>query len=166
MSTASYSSNGSRPTSRHHDTGFPDFFASCTTSLRHPDAVVDPGFAISAEHIDPAKTLQRSRKSLLRKHRRTISHGKINEDSFARDYTERPSLGVSATEGTDEISHNIAADVAHSSNAGGEPLSRTEEHEHDHILGLSTVFQHVTDDGDDGDERRRDKILRKLMHKN
>ncbi|KAK8115186.1 hypothetical protein PG999_007255 [Apiospora kogelbergensis] len=67
-----------------YDTGFPDSFAARTTSLRHPDANTSPGACISAEDIDPAKTLHRSRRSLLRKkHRRTISHGVITEAEAA-----------------------------------------------------------------------------------
>ncbi|KAI1260960.1 hypothetical protein F5Y18DRAFT_218535 [Xylariaceae sp. FL1019] len=80
MSMTSNSTGDSRPTSRHAHTGFPDSFASHTTSLRHPDAIVDPDFAICAEEIDPAKLLSKSKHSLLRKHRRTISSGKITEE--------------------------------------------------------------------------------------
>ncbi|KAI0390860.1 hypothetical protein F5Y17DRAFT_461357 [Xylariaceae sp. FL0594] len=83
MSTSSTSTTGSSAgsssssSSRLNDTGFPESFAAFTTSRRHPDARVDPGFAISSEHIDPARTLKRSQTSLLRKHRRTTDYGKI-----------------------------------------------------------------------------------------
>lgn len=77
MSTASFSSGNSRPTSRNYDTGFPDWFATHTTSLRHPDAITTPGASISAEDLDPSKALRRSKQSLMAKHRRTLSHGKI-----------------------------------------------------------------------------------------
>ncbi|KAI0147021.1 hypothetical protein GGR57DRAFT_281866 [Xylariaceae sp. FL1272] len=80
MSVTSNSTGDSRPTSQHHHTGFPDSFARHTTSLRHPDAIVDPDYAICAEEIDPSKLLNKSRHSLLRKHRRTISSGKITQE--------------------------------------------------------------------------------------
>ncbi|KAK7908164.1 hypothetical protein PG985_015467 [Apiospora marii] len=85
MSSASTISSSTRPMSRdQHDTGFPESFASRTTSMRHPDANTSPGACISAEDIDPAKTLHRSRRSLLlRKHRRTISHGVITAEAAA-----------------------------------------------------------------------------------
>ncbi|KAK6841807.1 hypothetical protein PG990_006200 [Apiospora arundinis] len=85
MSSASTISSSTRPMSRDHqyDTGFPDSFAARTTSLRHPDANTSPGACISAEDIDPAKTLHRSRRTLLRKHRRTISHGVITAEAAA-----------------------------------------------------------------------------------
>ncbi|KAI0102028.1 hypothetical protein GGR51DRAFT_562949 [Nemania sp. FL0031] len=161
MSTSSCSSSGSRPTSRQHDTGFPDSFASWTTSMRHPDAVIDPGFAMSSEHIDPAKTLQRSRKSLLRKHRRTISHGKINEGSFGPTYTERPSSAISVA----DITNGSADQKLQDASAGAKVGIETPGSEA--ILGISPGFQY-TGDGElnDDEERRRNKILRKLMNKN
>jgi hypothetical protein len=82
MSTTSISSTDSRPSSRGYDTGFPESFATHTTSMRHPDAKLAPDAYISAEDIDPAKTMQRSRHSLLHKHRRTISHGTIPADHY------------------------------------------------------------------------------------
>ncbi|KAI1335413.1 hypothetical protein F5Y15DRAFT_248988 [Xylariaceae sp. FL0016] len=80
MSTASESS--SRPTSRYgYDTGFPESMAAHTTSMRHPDAIVAPGFSISSEDVDAAKTLHRTKRSfLVHKHRRTISSGRIPQD--------------------------------------------------------------------------------------
>ncbi|KAI1199741.1 hypothetical protein F5X97DRAFT_116872 [Nemania serpens] len=170
MSTTSHSSNGSRPTSRHYDTGFPDIFASCTTSMRHPDAIVDPGFAISSEHIDPANTMHRSRKSLLHKHRRTISSGKINEASFGdHNYTERPSSSTSTANSANDLigskSLDASAGIAQSPK-GVENPSRAKGPENG--LGISPGFQYTNDveRHDDDDERRRTKILRKLMHKN
>ncbi|KAK7750536.1 hypothetical protein SLS62_007512 [Diatrype stigma] len=79
MSTSSISSGGgsSRPTSRNYDTGFPEWFAAHTTSLRHPDAITTPGACISAEDLDPSKALRRGKRSLMAKHKRTLSHGKI-----------------------------------------------------------------------------------------
>ncbi|KAI0540637.1 hypothetical protein GGR58DRAFT_498990 [Xylaria digitata] len=165
MSTTSYSTNDSRPTSRHYDTGFPDSFASCTTSMRHPDAIIDPGFAISAEHIDPAKTLHRSRKSLLRKHRRTISYGKINEGTLSQKFTERPPSRLSAHDGaTEQKLHDVSAGIAQPSNVRAESPSRAKESEN--ILGISPGFQY-TDGGDhDSEERGRNNIFRKLINKN
>lgn len=77
MSTSSISSGSSRPTSRNYDTGFPEWFAAHTTSLRHPDAITTPGACISAEDLDPSKALRRGKRSLMAKHKRTLSHGKI-----------------------------------------------------------------------------------------
>ncbi|KAI2625810.1 hypothetical protein GGR54DRAFT_515777 [Hypoxylon sp. NC1633] len=75
-------SKGSRPTSRNYDTGFPDAFAEYTTSMRHPEANISPGACISAEDVDPSRTLQRSRRSFLAKHKRAIlSHGVITPAS-------------------------------------------------------------------------------------
>ncbi|KAI0443759.1 hypothetical protein F4803DRAFT_298726 [Xylaria telfairii] len=162
MSTTSYSSSGSRPTSRQYNTGFPDSFASCTTSMRHPDAIVDPSFAISAEHIDPAKTLQRSRKSLLRKHRRTISHGKINEQSFGQDYTERPASATNIATGvTDQKTQDVGAAMAQPSGTSADNISREKGSED--ILGISAGFRYVDDGKHDSEERRRGSILRKLI---
>ncbi|KAI1187278.1 hypothetical protein F5B17DRAFT_400447 [Nemania serpens] len=170
LSTSSQSTNGSRPTSRQYDTGFPESFASCTTSMRHPDAIIDPGFAISSEHIDPAKTMHRSRTSLLHKHRRTISSGKINETSFVHpNYTERPSSSTStANSATDLVgpkSLDASAGIVKSSK-GVEGPSRTEGHEN--VVGISPGFQYTKDVDlhDDDDERRRTRIFRRLMHKN
>ncbi|RYO90679.1 hypothetical protein DL766_006168 [Monosporascus sp. MC13-8B] len=81
MSTVSASTNDSRPTSRNYDTGFPDWFAAHTTSLRHPDAIVGSGACISAEDFDPDKAIRRSKRRLLAKHRRTLSHGKIEPEA-------------------------------------------------------------------------------------
>ncbi|KAI0202018.1 hypothetical protein F4808DRAFT_92314 [Astrocystis sublimbata] len=163
MSTASYSSSGSRPTSRHYNTGFPDSFAACTTSMRHPDAIIDPSFAISAEHIDPEKTLQRSRKSLLRKHRRTISHGKITEDTFAREFAETLALGDDDVNG---VVGNQAQDasVAMSPKRPAETASQAKDHET--TLGSSADFRDIDNEQHDNDERRRNHIFRKLMNNN
>lgn len=81
MSTVSTSTNDSRPTSRNYDTGFPDWFATRTTSLRHPDAIVGSGAYISAEDLDPDKAIRRSKRRLLAKHKRTLSHGKIKPEA-------------------------------------------------------------------------------------
>ncbi|KAI1303278.1 hypothetical protein F5Y03DRAFT_395997 [Xylaria venustula] len=149
MSTTSYSTNDSRPTSRHYDTGFPDSFATCTTSMRHPDAIIDPGFAISAEHIDPAKSLHRSRKSLLRKHRRTISQGKLDEATLNQISSARPfsslSAADSATQLVDHKSHDAHSGLEQPLKADAESLSRAKDSET--TMGLSSGF-HYSDDGD------------------
>ncbi|KAI0450278.1 hypothetical protein F5B21DRAFT_508342 [Xylaria acuta] len=165
MSTTSYSSSGSRPTSRQYNTGFPDSFASRTTSMRHPDAIIDdPSFAISAEHIDPAKTLHRSRKSLLRKHRRTISHGKINEGSFGQDYAERPaSEANNATGVVDQKAQDVSAAIAQSLGSGAGTQSHAKDSED--ILGSSAGFRYIEDREHDSEERRRGNIFHKLMNK-
>ncbi|KAI1270921.1 hypothetical protein F5Y07DRAFT_384739 [Xylaria sp. FL0933] len=156
MSTTSYSTSDSRPTSRQLDTGFPESFSSCTTSMRHPDAIIDPGFVISAEHIDPAKTLHRSRKSLLRKHRRTISQGKLDERTLSQTPTERPPSTSSAAD-----SAGASVDLAQPSKL--ESPSRAKGS--DGILGISPGFQYTADEEHDADERRRNNILRKLINK-
>ena len=92
MSTASVSTNNSRPNSRDDEelqqeedvTGFPPYFRNHTTSRRHPDAITTPGACITADDVDPSKALNRSKHSLLRKHKRTVSHGKIDPESAQR----------------------------------------------------------------------------------
>ncbi|KAI0402224.1 hypothetical protein F4802DRAFT_381419 [Xylaria palmicola] len=165
MSTTSYSSSGSRPTSRQYDTGFPASFTSCTTSMRHPDAVVDPDFAISAEHIDPAKTLHRSRKSLLRKHRRTISHGKINEGSFGQIYADSAASGAHGVTGTagSKLPDAFVGVSQQSSAAHAETPSHATASTN--ILGLSPGFQYADDGEHDDEEQRKANIFRKLMNK-
>ncbi|TRX95279.1 hypothetical protein FHL15_003971 [Xylaria flabelliformis] len=158
MSTTSYSSSGSRPTSRQYNTGFPDSFASCTTSMRHPDAISDPTFAISAEHIDPAKTLHRSRKSMLRKHRRTISHGKITEGSFGQDYMERPASAGNNATAVEQKAQGVNAGIANSSGAGAETPSRVNDSKD--ILGFSPGFRHI-----ESREHGRGNIFNKMMNK-
>ncbi|KAI0857585.1 hypothetical protein F4860DRAFT_517776 [Xylaria cubensis] len=158
MSTTSYSSSGSRPTSRQYNTGFPDSFASCTTSMRHPDAISDPTFAISAEHIDPAKTLHRSRKSMLRKHRRTISHGKITEGSFGQDYMERPASAGNNATAIEQKAQGVNAGIANSAGAGAETPSRVNDSKD--ILGISPGFRHI-----DSREHGRGNIFNKMMNK-
>jgi hypothetical protein len=83
----------SRPLSRDHDTGFPVSFASRSTSLRHPDAVIGPDATISADDIDPTRSLNRTRRSILRKHRRTTSHGKITIEMERQRTASDPAWG-------------------------------------------------------------------------
>jgi hypothetical protein len=78
------SSTGESPQKLGHDTGFPAHVCAKTTSRRHPDAIVTPGHSISAEDIDPARSLVRSRKSSRHsKYKRTISYGKISPEQRA-----------------------------------------------------------------------------------
>ncbi|KAI1113919.1 hypothetical protein F5Y14DRAFT_197268 [Nemania sp. NC0429] len=165
MSITSQSTNGSRPTSRH-DTGFPDTLASVTTSMRHPDAIIDPGFAISSEHIDPAKALHRSKKSLLRKHRHTLSAGKINEEFFGeQDHMERPSSSTSTANSTTDLPGpkplDAGAGVAQSHKVAEGPKGP------DDAL-VTPGFQYTSDGGfhHGNDQRRRTGIFRNLLHKN
>ncbi|KAI3322548.1 hypothetical protein HD806DRAFT_536386 [Xylariaceae sp. AK1471] len=165
MSTTSNSTSGSRPTSRQYNTGFPDSFATWTTSMRHPDAIIDPDFAISSEHIDPAKTLHRSRKSLLHKHRRTISHGKITAADLGQDEaTHQSSMFSSTSDSTTDLVEQKSDDastaaISQSAKAGSESSNRTEGT--DNFMRVSPGFQYTADE-----ERRRSKIFRKLMNKN
>lgn len=165
MSTSSGSTSGSRPTSRQHDTGFPDSFAARTTSLRHPDAIVDPGFVISSEHVDPAKSLLRSRHTLLCKHRRTISNGTT---SLCQDEETDRSLAVG--DGTNDLAAATAGEKAPdpstaeaiastSSGAGASNVTGADESES--ILGVLPGFQYTM-----GEEQRRTKIFRKFRHGN
>ncbi|KAI1824296.1 hypothetical protein F4861DRAFT_272164 [Xylaria intraflava] len=166
MSTTSSSSSGSRPTSRNYDTGFPDSFASRTTSMRHPDAIIDPDFAICSEHIDPAKTLQRSLMSLLRKHRRTMSSAKSIEGTLGRVSTDHRSSS-SAADATYEQSHDTSAGIAQPLNVHMDHLNPIEAAEK--ALGISSHSDsHHADDSDlqEGEDRRRSKIFWKLMSKN
>ncbi|KAI1435236.1 hypothetical protein GGR50DRAFT_694402 [Xylaria sp. CBS 124048] len=167
MSTTS-SSSGSRPNSRNYDTGFPDWFASRTTSLRHPDAIVDPSFAISSEHIDPAKTQHRSLMSLLRKHRRAMSSGKSSEGHLSRvsvDYASEFAVTDSSADISHHSSHDPVATTLHRSSADSDRLIHMDLSKK--ISGVIPLFEH-SDDGDlnDGTARRRTNIFRKLMSKN
>ncbi|KAI2640147.1 hypothetical protein GGS21DRAFT_400906 [Xylaria nigripes] len=136
-SSSSSTNNNNRRSSRHYDTGFPDSFASRTTSMRHPDAIVDPGFAISGEHIDSAKSMHRSLMSLLHKHRRTMSLSKSSEGA----------ISPTSTSGFSDA--DSAADLAH-----------------DHFHGAEAEVSHLALDADEGEERRgRSMIFRKLISK-
>ncbi|KAI0134712.1 hypothetical protein BJ170DRAFT_591673 [Xylariales sp. AK1849] len=93
MSSASIASSR-RPISRDYDTGFPDSLAARTTSLRHPEANTAPDACISAEDIDPAKALNRHRKSFLHhKYKRTISHGFITSEKEQEYFDSKEGLG-------------------------------------------------------------------------
>lgn len=55
--------------------------ADRNTTLHHPDADISPNASISAEDVDASRTVRRSLRSRKRRHRHTISHGKISADS-------------------------------------------------------------------------------------
>ncbi|KAI1811568.1 hypothetical protein GGS20DRAFT_588399 [Poronia punctata] len=153
-STASQSTSESRPSSRHHhDTGFPESFATCTTSMRHPDAIIDPGFAMSAEHIDPARSFNRSRTSLLRKHRRTISYGKLTKEELAAHAmasdANMPSALVS-------LSSSDRADVLAEQEPNGVSTVGTAQDS-----SVSTADQARSSDLNDGEDRRRVMAVKK-----
>ncbi|KAI3326613.1 hypothetical protein HD806DRAFT_411954 [Xylariaceae sp. AK1471] len=147
MSITSNSTSDSRLTSRHYDTGFPDSFAARTTSIRHPNAILDPSFAISAEHVDPAKTLHRSQKSLLRKHRRTISHGTITNGN--QDHNELlksttiPSTANSAVDFAKPKPKNMNADIRRPSKDSMESIGKAQSSEC--TSPVSPSFQYTAD---------------------
>ncbi|KAI8633960.1 hypothetical protein F5Y19DRAFT_471220 [Xylariaceae sp. FL1651] len=168
MSMTSNSTSGSRPTSRHYDTGFPDSFAARTTSLRHPDAILDPSFAISAEHVDPAKTLHRSRKSLLRKHRRTISHGTIPNGDLDHNELLKSTTMLSTTDSAVDIaepeSNNMNADIGRPSKDSMESSSRAQGPER--TSPVSPGFQYTADGREPSrEEHRKSNIFRKWRNK-
>ncbi|ORY64938.1 uncharacterized protein BCR38DRAFT_431383 [Pseudomassariella vexata] len=121
MSTTSNTSSR-RPSSRDYITGFPDSFAGRTTSLRHPDANTAPGASISAEDIDPARTLQRSRRSFHNKYKRTISYGKITPEM------EQQFRNMSSAIGSNDSAIDMTED-RHSKD-GNESIDRTDVSTH------------------------------------
>ncbi|KAI5923065.1 hypothetical protein F4810DRAFT_221770 [Camillea tinctor] len=170
MSTISTSStsSSSRPTSRNYDTGFPDSFASCTTSLRHPDAIIDPAYSISTEDVDPAKTFHRSRKSFLSKHKRTISHGFIvhQMDQNASTSSVLPSIdsAVDIMEVKDEH-----GSVGGYSKDGADSVDLHMDDTKGGLLTSNPMFDNhgqSLEDDDDEAASRRNKIFRKFrVHK-
>jgi hypothetical protein len=142
--------------------------------MRHPNAIIDPSFAICAEHVDPVKALHRSRASLLYRHKRnrTISQGKISGDGLLISQdgeARRPSTIADST--TDLIGRTSSYGTSagngqslssSSSKAGDAEIpSRTED-----ITTVSPGFQYTGDELLDHEERRRSNIFRKLMNKN
>jgi len=77
MSNVSISSGSSQHSTLEWDTGFPDSFAYNTTSRRHPDAKLGEFAVIQAADVDPQYAMNHRKHLLLKKHRRTISHGKV-----------------------------------------------------------------------------------------
>ncbi|KAF4981431.1 hypothetical protein FZEAL_2779 [Fusarium zealandicum] len=66
------------------DTGFPEPFNDVrNTTLPHPEADLSPDACISQEDVDPRRALSRTRRSFLRKKRRTLNHGRITPTSEA-----------------------------------------------------------------------------------
>ncbi|KAF4487767.1 hypothetical protein FAGAP_11381 [Fusarium agapanthi] len=84
-STTSTSTAKPRRESREpRDTGFPEPFNNVrNTTLPHPDADLSPNACLTQEDIDPDRALMRTRRSLLRKKRRTLNHGRITPTSEA-----------------------------------------------------------------------------------
>ncbi|KAI8669124.1 hypothetical protein NCS57_00726400 [Fusarium keratoplasticum] len=73
-----------KPRREPRDTGFPEPFNDVrNTTLPHPDADLSPNACISQEDIDPNRALTRTRRSFLRKKRRTLNHGRITPTSEA-----------------------------------------------------------------------------------
>ncbi|KAI1418741.1 hypothetical protein F5Y13DRAFT_5842 [Hypoxylon sp. FL1857] len=157
MSNAS----SSRPSSRNYDTGFPDAFAEYTTSLRHPEANVNPGACISAEDIDPSKTLQRTRRTFLAKHKRTISHGVISRDSDQR-HPNNSTLALptidSAVDMGDLKRVDTNGSIGHSSKDGTESIDHIEVYANGDCSPLSPNEDGLTDDG-----RQRVKLFRRWL---
>jgi hypothetical protein len=100
MSTIVSSSGSShgRPTSRDYDTGFPDL--PRTTTWRHPEANTSPGACITAEDIDPAKTMHRHRHFRNSKYKRTTSHGVITSE-MEQEYLKSQEILVTADSAID-----------------------------------------------------------------
>ncbi|KAH7255923.1 uncharacterized protein BKA55DRAFT_593131 [Fusarium redolens] len=66
------------------DTGFPEPLNNVrNTTLPHPDADLSPNACLTQEDIDPDRALMRTRRSFLRKKRRTLNHGRITPTSEA-----------------------------------------------------------------------------------
>ncbi|KAI0833180.1 hypothetical protein F5Y06DRAFT_280537 [Hypoxylon sp. FL0890] len=157
-------SSGSRRSSRNYDTGFPEAFAEYTTSLRHPEANVNPGACISAEDIDPSRTLHRTRRSFLGKHKRTISHGVIPHDSDQR-HPSNSNLALPSIDSAVDVGNLKRVDtngsIGHSSKDGTESVDRSEVSVNGDCSPPSPNEDDLTDDG-----RQRVKLFRKwLSHK-
>ncbi|OTB09046.1 hypothetical protein M426DRAFT_18436 [Hypoxylon sp. CI-4A] len=159
-------SSGSRRSSRNYDTGFPDAFAEYTTSMRHPDANVNPDACISAEDIDPSKTLQRTRRSFLSKHKHkkhTISHGVIAKGSDSQ--SNHSSLALPTIDSAVDVTNLKHVDsngsIGHSSNDGAESIDRIEVSFNGDRPSSSLTAPNEDDVTDDG--RQRMKIFRKWL---
>ena len=128
MSSASTNTTISsrRPSSRDYDTGFPEL--PRTTSLRHPEANTSPGACITAEDIDPARALNRHRKSFLhRKHRRTTAHGFLATAMEHEYLSSKEALGSidSAIDLDDGRALVVDDGAARPSKDGSESIDRT-----------------------------------------
>ncbi|KAI2779768.1 hypothetical protein F4815DRAFT_170835 [Daldinia loculata] len=153
-------SSSSRRTSRNYDTGFPDAFAEYTTSLRHPDANVSPGACISAEDIDPSKTLHRTHRSFLAKHKRTIAHGRIGQNTSQKRSNSSVVIiptADSAVDVGDLKRTGTNGSIGHSSKDGAESIDRVEVSTNGDCSPSSPTDE--DDLADDG--RQRNKLFRK-----
>ncbi|KAI1107050.1 hypothetical protein F4804DRAFT_239614 [Jackrogersella minutella] len=154
-------SSGSRRTSRNYDTGFPDAFAEYTTSLRHPEANVSPGVCISAEDIDPAKALHRTRRSFLARHKLAISHGVITHDDEDMKRPNRSSLLISTIDSAVDVGSLKRKDTngsfGRSSKDGTESIRRMDGDSSPPSPAASNE-EDFTDDG-----RQRGKLFRKWL---
>ncbi|KAG5665916.1 hypothetical protein KAF25_010041 [Fusarium avenaceum] len=73
-----------KPRREPRDTGFPEPLNNLrNTTLPHPDADLSPNACLTQEDIDPEWSLMRTRRSFLRKKRRTLNHGRITPTSEA-----------------------------------------------------------------------------------
>ncbi|KAI0143934.1 hypothetical protein F4776DRAFT_446139 [Hypoxylon sp. NC0597] len=153
--------SSSRRSSRNYDTGFPDAFAEYTTSLRHPEANVNPGACISAEDIDPSRTLHRTRRSFLAKHKRTISHGVISRDSDKR-HGNNSTLALPTTDSAvdmGDLKHvDTNGSIGHSSKDGTESIDQIEVSINGDCSPSSPNEDDLTDDG-----RQGIKLFRKWL---
>ncbi|KAI1389851.1 uncharacterized protein F4822DRAFT_216535 [Hypoxylon trugodes] len=150
------SPSSSRRTSRTYDTGFPDAFADYTTSLRHPEANVSPGACISAEDIDPSKTLQRTRRSFLAKHKHTISHGMIAQDA-SQHHSNNSALALPTVDSAVDVGDLKPTDS--NGSVGRSSKDGTESIEVSSINGDSPSAQNEDDLTDNG--RQRINLFRK-----
>ncbi|KAI2473191.1 hypothetical protein F4781DRAFT_224973 [Annulohypoxylon bovei var. microspora] len=146
--------SGNRPTRRDYDTGFPDAFAEYTTSLRHPEANVSPGACISAEDIDPSKTLHRTRRSFLARHKHAVTHGIISNGSNSKR-TSRSTLILPTIDSAVDV-----GDLKHTDTNGS--IGNSSKDGTDSLHGdcsLSLTASNEDDFTDDG--RQRIKLFRK-----
>ncbi|KAI0885575.1 uncharacterized protein GGS22DRAFT_187860 [Annulohypoxylon maeteangense] len=147
--------SSNRSSRREYDTGFPDAFAEYTTSLRHPDANVNPGACISAEDIDPSKTLHRTRRSFLARHKRTVTHGIISNGSDSKR-ASRSTLILPTIDSAVDV-----GDLKHTDTNGsfGNSSKDGTDSLHGDRCSLSLTASNEDDFTDDG--RHRVKLFRK-----
>jgi hypothetical protein len=81
---ATVAAGTAKPRREPRDTGFPEPLNNLrNTTLPHPDADLSPNACLTQEDIDPEWSLMRTRRSFLRKKRRTLNHGRITPTSEA-----------------------------------------------------------------------------------
>lgn len=84
MTSIASTSASTKPRREPRDTGFPEPFNDVrNTTLPHPEADLSPNACISQEDVNPDRALSRTRRSFLRKKRRTLNHGRINPTTQA-----------------------------------------------------------------------------------